>query len=610
MANTRATLTFLGAAGTVTGSKYLLTFDDRKVMVDCGMFQGEKEWRLKNWDDFPVPPASISDVLLTHAHMDHSGMIPALVKGGFNGTIWMTEGTRRLVEIVLRDSAHLQEMEAQDANEKGYSKHTPALALYTTEDVEKALPLMKVIEFDQTVDLGGGLTALYVRAGHILGSASVLVKRADAEVLFSGDLGRHDHPILKSRGTPPGSPYVVIESTYGDREHPEPTGLEHEKMADAIRRTIARGGSVLIPAFAIDRTELVLKTLAEMRRDGRIPQCPIWVNSPMALSALDAYRNMPDEIRDDVHMDEFANLSDLHEARTRADSEALTSPESKNKPGIIISSSGMATGGRVVHHLAAMLPSPKNAVVLTGYQAVGTRGRQLLQGEKQLKMFGQYVPVKAEIVQDSEFSVHGDASDLIDWLRDLSPTPKTVFITHGEEGSATALAARIRSELGLLTVIPKYHEVVSLDPTGAAYDVVYAGDDVPGLTPEELADAHAASEDTEGVPSEAPGTRTPTGASASGWQRGDGTSAGSAGGVAGPARRTTAPLAASSGPATSPSPLLEGKLRYRCLTGPDDAEFCKRVSAALDEGYVLHGGPSATFDGKSVVLAQAVVWPS
>lgn len=609
MAKTRATLTFLGAAGTVTGSKYLLTFDDRRLMVDCGMFQGEKEWRLKNWDGFPVPPADVSDVILTHAHMDHSGMLPALVKDGFSGSIWMTEGTRRLVEIVLRDSAHLQEKEAEEANEGGYSKHSPALPLYTTEDVEACLPLMKVVPFDKTVDLGGGLTALFVRAGHILGSASVLVKRADAEVLFSGDLGRHDHPILRDRGTPPGSPYVTIESTYGDREHPEPDGLPHEKMADAIRRTIARGGSVLIPAFAIDRTELVLKTLWEMRRDGRIPECPIWVNSPMALSALDAYRDMPEEIRDGVHMDQFADLRDLHEARTREESEALTSPDAKNKPGIIISSSGMATGGRVVHHLASLLPSAKNAIVLTGYQAVGTRGRQLLQGEKQLKMFGRYVPVKAEIVQDSEFSVHGDASDLIDWLRDLKPTPKTVFLTHGEHGSATALAARITAELGLMTVVPKYREVVSLD--AATYEVVSPGETVTGLTQAELQDAHAASEDSEGVPEVAP-AGAGAAAHAGGWERGDGSTGG--GKPSMPARVAAAAWAAAGAVAAVAVPeafrqLPAGKLRYRCLTGPDDAEFCKRVSAALDEGYVLVGPPAVTFDGKSVIVAQAVVWP-
>ncbi len=617
MAN--ATLTFLGAAGTVTGSKYLLTLGNRRVLVDCGMFQGEKEWRERNWDEFPVPPKSIGDLVLTHAHADHSGMIPALVKAGFRGTIWCTEGTRRLVEIVLRDSAHLQEQEALDANEGGYSKHSPALPLYTIEDVEKTLPLIKVVPFGTPVDLGGGLTALWVHAGHILGSASVLVQYDGSQVLFSGDLGRHDHPILKSRDTPPGAPFVTVESTYGDREHPEPEGLDHEKMADAIRRTIARGGSVLIPAFAIDRTELVLKTLYEMRQAGRIPQCPIWVNSPMALSALDAYRALTDEIRPDVHLDEFANLTDLHEARTTDESKKLTDPDAKNAPGIIISSSGMATGGRVVHHLAAMAPDPKNSVVLTGYQGVGTRGRMLIEGVKQLKMFGKYVPVNCEVVQDSEFSVHGDATDLIDWLRELSPAPKTVFVTHGEEGSAQAFAERVRKELGLTTVIPKYKEVVSLDAAGGGYQVLQpgvTGASIPNEKPSPAAEAAAAAEEDGGASVREELMPDAAGAAgrdrahdqapaAGGWTRGDGTSAVAAtptagGSPAAPPARTTAPTA---------SEPPEGKLRYRLLTGPDDAAFCQRVSDALAEGYQLYGNPTVTHDGQQTIAAQAVIWP-
>ena len=603
MANSRATLTILGAAGTVTGSKYLLSFGSSRVLVDCGMFQGPKEWRKRNWDDFPVDPASVTDLILTHAHMDHSGMIPALVKQGFRGDIWMTEGTRRLVEIVLRDSAFLQENEAQEANEGGYSKHSPALPLYTIEDVEASLPLMKVIDYGTPVDLGDGLTALYVRAGHILGSSSVLVQQGDASVLFSGDLGRHDHPILRSRVVPPGAPYVVIESTYGDREHPEPDALPHEPMADAIRRTLKRGGSVLIPAFAIDRTELVLKTLWEMRRDKRIPTCPIWVNSPMALSALDAYRDMPEELRDDVRMDQFADLAGLHESRTTEESMALTDPATKNPPGIIIASSGMATGGRVVHHLATMLPDPKDTVVLTGFQAVGTRGRQLLEGEKQLKMFGRYVPVRAEIVQDSEFSVHGDASDLIDWLRDLKPAPQTVFLTHGEEGSATALSERIRAELGFVTVVPKYQEVVSLEPARGGYEVLTPGIEV-GAEPV-LAGA--------GAGAGAGGVR----AEERGWQRGDGTTAGAR--VPAPVRgKGPARVPASPAPAPTRVPAAaamhaappDGKPRYRCLTGDEGPEFDGLVSAALEDGYVLRDGPTVTVDGQRVILAQVVVWPS
>lgn len=545
MANQRATLTFLGAAGTVTGSKYLLNFGDRRILVDCGLFQGEKKWRLRNWDAFPVPPASVSDLVLTHAHMDHSGMIPALVRGGFSGPIWMTEGTRRLVEIVLRDAAKLQEQEALEANERGYTRHEPALPLYTTDDVEAALPLMRVVPFDTPTDLGGGLVAEWARAGHILGSASVRVQRGEASVLFSGDLGRHDHPILLPRDTtPPSAPFVVVESTYGDREHPEPDGLPHEMMAAAIRRTLRRGGSVLIPAFAIDRTELVLKTLAELRESGRIPQCPIWVNSPMALAALDAYRDLPGEIRPDVHLDEFADLSDLREARTTEESKELTDPTRKQPPGIIISSSGMAAGGRVVHHLASMLPSRKNTVIMTGYQAVGTRGRQLVDGVEQLKMFGQYVPVRADIVQDSEFSVHGDSSDLIDWLASLDPKPQTVFVTHGEETPAASFAQRIHRELGLTAVVPRYSEVVILEPASGGLEIVEPGLEVEaeGVRPVKAGAAAA--------PLPAPAHAAPPS----------------------PTRRAHAAAAA------RPAP---GGLRYKVITGTGD-EFARAVSRALD----------------------------
>ncbi len=462
---TKTTLTFLGAAGTVTGSKHLLTYGDRRVMVDAGMFQGEKQWREMNWAEFPIPPDTISDIVLTHAHLDHCGYLPALVAKGFSGAVWVTEGTRRLAEIVLMDAGHLQEREAQRAEEGGYSKHNPPLPLYTVADVEKTLPLMRVVPYDTDIDLGGGIALRMTRAGHILGSACVTLRMDGSSVLFSGDLGRHEHRILRARETPPGSPYVLVESTYGDREHPEPTGLEHEDMADAIRRTIGRGGSVLIPAFAVDRTPAVLKTLGEMRKAGRIPQVPIFVNSPMAVAALAVYRAAEDddELNRDVDPIDFSDLPNLREVADAEESKALNHP---TQPCIIVSSSGMATGGRVLHHLEAMLPNPKNCVIFTGYQGAGTRGRDLLEGAVQMKFRGRFIPVKAEIVRDTEFSVHGDASDLIDWLRDLTPRPETVFCVHGEEGSAEALAERIHAELGLVAHVPKYKEVVAISPAG------------------------------------------------------------------------------------------------------------------------------------------------
>lgn len=453
------TLTFLGGAGTVTGSKFLLTVDDRRILVDCGLFQGEKEVRLRNWAPFEPDPATITDVLLTHAHMDHVGFLPALVKQGFHGRVHCSEPSVRLAEIVLRDAGHLQERDALDAAEAGWSRHQPPLPLYRTEDVERTVPLLRGVEYGTDVDLGDGLGARWVRAGHILGSASVRVQTPTTSVLFSGDLGRVDHPVLRSREVPPGAAYVVVESTYGDREHPDPANLPHEGLADVIRRTVQRGGSVLVPAFAVDRTEVVLQALAAMRRDGRIPKVPVYVNSPMATDALDAYRAAGDEVRPDVDLRGF--LADVRAVRTAEESRDLT--ENGHGPSIILSSSGMATGGRVLHHLERMLPDPRNAVVLTGYQAVGTRGRALADGVSRLKMHGHYVGVRAEVLQDHEFSVHADSSDLVDWVRGLVPRPRTVFCVHGEDRASKTLADRLRDELDLATEVPALGRVVTLD---------------------------------------------------------------------------------------------------------------------------------------------------
>ena len=461
---TPISLTFLGGAGTVTGSKHLLTVGSRRVLVDAGMFQGEKKWRELNWAEFPVAPASLDAVVLTHAHMDHCGYLPALVAGGFTGPVWCTEATARLAEIVLMDAGHLQEREAGYAAEGGYSRHDPPLPLYTVADVERTLPLLRGVPYDTDLDLGEGLILRLTRAGHILGSASVTLRYGDASVLVSGDLGRHDHPLLESREIPPGAGYVLVESTYGDREHPDPDGHPHELLAEVIRRTIARGGTVLIPAFAVDRTPVVLRALAQLRRGGQIPDVPIFVNSPMAVAALAVYRDAgrTGGLRPDLHLEEFMDLPNLREVTDAEESKRLNRPE---RPCIIVSSSGMATGGRVLHHLEHLLPDPRHAVVFTGYQGVGTRGRTLLEGATEMKFRGRFVPVRAEIVQDSEFSVHADGSDLIDWLASLSPPPRTVFCVHGEQDSAAALAARIHRELGLTAVVPRFREVVAIEPS-------------------------------------------------------------------------------------------------------------------------------------------------
>ena len=457
-----STLTFLGAAGTVTGSRFLLTFGSRRVLVDAGMFRGEKRLRNLNWAEFPVPPDEIDDVVLTHAHLDHCGYLPALVRNGFDGPIWATEGTAAMAEIVMRDAAFLQERDAELAEQYGYSKHHPPLPLYTIADVERTVPKFRTVEYDDDVDLGGGVRCRWTRAGHILGSASVRVSTDSTAIVFSGDIGRSDHPVLRSRDTPPGAPFVVVESTYGDREHPEPA-LAHEEFAEAIRRTAARGGQVLIPAFAVDRTEVVLKTIGEMQESGRIPTLPIYVNSPMALNALRLYRSPAcrDELRPDLDVDEFLGLANVTETPDAEDSRDLNQLEG---PAIIISASGMATGGRVLHHLEHMLPDRRNTVILTGYQAAGTRGRSLEEGARELKLHGRYIPVRAKVIRDAEFSVHADSSDVMDWLRDLDPAPETVFIVHGEPDAAHALHDRIADELGWTSAVARQGEIVVVDP--------------------------------------------------------------------------------------------------------------------------------------------------
>lgn len=579
-----STLTFLGAAGTVTGSKYLLQVGTRRVLFDAGLFQGPKELRLRNWERFPVDPATISDVVLTHAHLDHAGYLPALVRNGFTGPIWCTNGTRELAEIVLYDAAKLQEQDARDANEMGYSKHSPALPLYTAEDVDTLLPHLEGLDYDTDVELTGNARAPFqpnpdervtirlTRAAHILGSASVNVWTPDAAVLLSGDLGRHDHPVLKPRETPPGAPIVLIESTYGDREHPEPDGPPHEGFADVIRRTIARGGTVLVPAFAVDRTEIVLKTISDMEREGRIPDVPVYVNSPMGVRALKVYQKMTDELRDDMRPEDFVAIPDLKAVESVEGSKALTAPGGHG-PSVIISASGMATGGRVLHHLEQLLPDPKNAVVLAGYQSVGTRGRQLSDGQSEIKIRGRYIPVRAEIYHDREFSVHADCSDLLDWLRDLTPPPAQVFCVHGEPAAAASLVQRIHADLGLDAVVPRHGEVIRLDEVAAA-------------------PPPAARQPVTGTP-ETPAV-APTAGDAEVVHRSAGTGAG--------------PSPAGATASGSPTPTVSAGAAgsYRLLTGRGD-ELDRLVNAALAEGYELHGDPAVALDGEQVVAVQAVV---
>ena len=445
---------FLGAVETVTGSRFLLEHGRHKVLIDAGLFQGLKELRLRNWEPFPVNAKELTAVVLTHAHLDHCGYLPKLVEQGFNGEIHATHYTSRLAAIVLRDSASLQIEDAKYAKKKGFSKHANPKPLYNLENAENAIHKFVSHNFHKRIEIAPEIHVTFYRSGHILGSASLLVEFFGKKFFFSGDLGRPHHPILTQPDPIPNLNVdaLVIESTYGDRNHP----TKSNALADAINRTHERGGTILIPAFAIDRTEILLMTLKELIRNKKIPMLPIYVDSPMALAALYEYRSAihskSSEIRPEIlnSKEDPFDVGDLREAKTVDESKALNSPDTSM---IIISASGMATGGRVVHHLEWLLPDEKNTVLLVGYQAIGTRGQKLLSGAKFLKMYGSEVPVNAEIVQIEEFSVHGDANELITWLKTGSK-PKSTFVIHGEKNSAQTFAQLIKDKLNWEVIVP------------------------------------------------------------------------------------------------------------------------------------------------------------
>ena len=452
------TITFLGAAGTVTGSRFLLSCGETKVMVEAGLFQGLKELRLKNWDPLKVDPATISAVVLTHAHLDHCGYLPKLVQQGFRGKVHATEYTAKLAEVILLDSARIQTEDAKWAAKKGFSKHNPPKPLYDENDVVKTLKQVQPDEFDTRTEIAKETFVTFRASGHILGAAVVEVEFFGKRLLFSGDLGRDHHPLLVNPTSFSSGNFdaVITESTYGDREHVAPT----TDFENAINKTVADGGSVLIPAFAVDRTEVILMRLRELVEQGKIPRVPIYVDSPMALKALDFYREAIQsesaEIRDDVvakwkDSDPF-DPGTLVELRTVEESKTVNNP---TQSCIIISASGMATGGRVVHHLRQMLPNPKHLVLLVGYQSVGTRGRALIDGAKEVKMHGEYVPVRARVEQLGEFSVHADSNELLAWLQTASIAPNQVFVVHGEAGVAESFSEQIHAKLGWKSVAPK-----------------------------------------------------------------------------------------------------------------------------------------------------------
>lgn len=436
-------------------------------MIDCGLFQGFKELRLRNWESLPVNPASITWVLLTHAHIDHSGYLPRLVRDGFTGPVYATTATADLLKILLPDSAKLQEEDAEYANRKGFSKHRPALPLYTGQDAAAAIKLLRRVSYAEDVRLNKFISARFIPAGHILGSSFIEVQvtepaHAPVKIVFSGDLGRYDEPILNDPAPETEADYLLVESTYGNRLHDHTS--PKERLAEIINTTAARGGKIIIPSFAVGRTQLLVYYLRELEDEGRIPVLPVAVDSPMGAEATRLYSKHHED--HDFDMTRLENLNknplatrNFSLVQGRNGSKAL---KDQKGPAIIISASGMATGGRVLHHLAQWLPDPASSVVFVGYQAAGTRGRRLQDGEKQIKIHGEMVPVRAQIESVSSLSAHADAGEIMRWLGGFKRPPLKTFVVHGEVGSASALRDRIIKELGWDAVIPTYKGVVEL----------------------------------------------------------------------------------------------------------------------------------------------------
>jgi metallo-beta-lactamase family protein len=459
------TITFLGAAGTVTGSRFLLSCGETNVMVDCGLFQGLKELRLKNWAPLAIDAAKIDAVLLTHAHLDHCGYIPKLVEQGYKGKIHSTKFTAKLAAVILRDSARIQTEDAKYAAKKGFSKHNPPKPLYDEDDAEKAIQSFQEEEFDKRIQVATETFVTFHPSGHILGAATLEVEFFGKKLMFSGDLGRDGHPLLVNPEKIAAGRFdaLITESTYGDREHV----ASSTDFETAINETIKAGGSVLIPAFAVDRTEIILVKIRELMEAGTIPKVPVFADSPMALKALNYYRQAinegSNEIREEIRKewvgrDPF-DPGSLVELETVEQSKTVNDPSA---PCIIISASGMGTGGRVVHHLRQMLPNSKHTVLFVGYQALGTRGRSLVDGAETVKMHGELVPVRARVELIAEFSVHADSTELIDWLSSTSAAPGQVFVVHGEAGAAEAFSDSIESKLGWKSMAPKDGQQVNL----------------------------------------------------------------------------------------------------------------------------------------------------
>lgn len=449
-------LRFLGATGTVTGSKFLLETEQQKILIDCGLFQGYKQLRERNWQPLPVHPAEIDCVVLTHAHLDHSGYLPLLARNGFTGDVWCTTATRDLCRYLLPDSGFIHEKDAEFANRHGFSKHHPAKPLYTRADAERSLELFKPVDFNQPHSLFDRVQCTFSRAGHILGAASLQFIVDRLSIVFSGDLGHAQSATMMPPDTIPPADYVIVESTYGDRQRiqsdPEPV------LATVVNETIGRGGTVIIPAFAVGRTQSVLYHLHRLIQDGRIPPVPVYLDSPLAISATEVFNNHPNDHRLTAAEAEMAcslpeYVRDVERSKWLC--QDLT-------PKIIIAGSGMATGGRVLHHLKVYAPDARNTILFTGYQAAGTRGAAMLQGAEKIKIHGKYWPVQAHVQQLDMLSAHADSDEIIHWLAGAERAPKQTLIVHGEQAAADSLRKHIQERLGWSCQVPYYQQIVEL----------------------------------------------------------------------------------------------------------------------------------------------------
>ncbi len=483
-----ASITFLGAARTVTGSKYLLDTGTAKVLVDAGLFQGLKELRLRNWAEFPIPAKEIDAIILTHAHLDHCGYLPRLVSQGFRGRVFCTAGTQDLCRIVLPDSGRIQEEDAANANRHGYSKHAPALPLYGEADALRAVSLLQPVGYDRAVPVAPDVVVEFINAGHLLGSSYARVRTGGRTILFGGDLGRFNRPVLPDPAMVPEADYLLVESTYGDRVHEADD--DGSQLATVISRTAERGGRVIIPAFAIGRVEELIYWVRRLEEERRIPVLPVFVDSPMAVEALARYterlHELDPDMQPEVHDEKAPHGPADHQGRpesrrhqaeherqlcgfctrrfktisTAAESKQLTQSKS---PSIIISASGMATGGRVLHHLKASLPDARNTVLFAGYQAAGTRGRQLVDGQPTVRIHGETIPVHARIERLESMSAHADSLEILRWLGGFARPPRLTFLVHGEPSAMETLGASITAKLGWKTRMPEHQETIQLE---------------------------------------------------------------------------------------------------------------------------------------------------